>query len=129
VVIFGIIELKELKEHEETDPIHLVQIQRRIEQDGLLKNPIIVDKKTKIILDGHHRYNSLKNLNCSKIAVYFVDYSSSEIKVKSRKKRKIVTKRDVINAGLSENKLPPKTSRHIIPKKPLNLCISLKELR
>jgi uridine kinase len=129
VVIFGIIELKKLKEHEETDPTHLVYIQKRIEQDGLLKNPIIVDKKTKIILDGHHRYNSLKNLNCSKIAVYFVDYSSSEIKVKGWKKTKIVTKRDVIKAGLSENKLPPKTSRHIIPKRPLNLCISLNELK
>jgi len=129
VVIFGIIELNKLKEHEEINPTHLVQIQKWIERDGLLKNPIIVDKKTKIILDGHHRYNSLKNLNCSKIVVYFVDYSSSEIKVKSWKKRKIVTKRDVIKAGLSENKLPPKTSRHIIPKKPLNLCIPLKELR
>ena len=126
---FGIIKLKKLKEHEQVSPEHLMRLKRRIKKDGFLKNPIIVDKNTKIILDGHHRYQSLKELGCSKIMVYFIDYNSPEIKVKARRKGEIIRKEDVIKAGLTENKLPPKTSRHVVPSKQLNLRIPLKDLR
>ncbi len=129
MVFFGIIELKQLKEHEQVSPEHLVRLKRRIKKDGFLKNPIIVDKNTKIILDGHHRYQSLKELGCSKIMVYFIDYNSPEIRVRARRKGEIITKEDVIKAGLTGNKLPPKTSRHIVPNKQLNLRIPLKDLR
>ena len=127
-MIFGIIEIEKLKEHEKTLPNHLEKLKNQIKHDRFLKDPIIVDKNTKIILDGHHRYKSLKQLGCSKIVAYFVDYNSSEIKVQAWKRREIITKDDVIIAGLTGKKLPPKTSRHIIPNRPLNLNIPLKDL-
>jgi len=128
VVGFGIIKLEELKEHEEVSLDHLTQIKQEIERDGFLKNPIIVDKNTKIILDGHHRFNSLKQLNCNKIIAYFVDYNSPKIKVQNWRKGEKVIKKDVIKAGLTGKKLPCKTSRHIISNRPLNLNIPLKDL-
>jgi len=129
VVLFGVIELKQLKEHEQVSSEHLILLKRKIKKDGFLKTPIIVDKNTKIILDGHHRYQSLKELGCSRIMAYFVDYNSNEIKVQAWRKEEKITKEDVINAGLTGNKLPPKSSRHTIPNKQLNLQISLKDLR
>jgi hypothetical protein len=117
-----------LKEHEEVSLDYLLQLKREIKKDGFLKDPIIVDKNTNIILDGHHRFNSLKQLNCTKILAYFVDYTSPKIKVKNWRRGKKIMKKDVIKAGLTGEKLPVKTSKHIIPNRPLNLNILLKNL-
>ena len=120
--------MKKLKEHEEVSLDHLIQLKQEIEKDGFLKNPIIVDKNTNIILDGHHRFNSLKQLNCTKVLAYLVNYNSPEIKVRNWRRGEKVMKKDVIKAGLTGKKLPSKTSRHIIPNRPLNLNIPLKDL-
>jgi len=117
-----------LKEHEEVSLDHLIQLKQEIKKDGFLKDPIIVDKNTNIILDGHHRFNSLKQLNCTKILAYFVDYNSPKIKVKNWRNGEKIMKKDVIKAGLIGEKLPVKTSRHIIANRPLNLNIPLKDL-
>jgi hypothetical protein len=120
--------MNKLREHEEISLEHLRQLKQEIERDGFLKNPIIVDKNTNIILDGHHRFNSLKLLNCTKILAFFVDYSSPGIKVRNWREGEKVMKNDVIKAGLTGRKLSSKTSRHIIPNRPLNLNIALKDL-
>ena len=107
-------ELKELKEHEEVDPEHLKELKEEINSDGVLKRPIVVDRNTNIILDGEHRFNSLKELGCNRIPVIFVDYNLPEIKVKSWRKGKRLTKQIVTEAGLTQKKLPRRTSRHMV---------------
>jgi ParB-like chromosome segregation protein Spo0J len=109
-----IVDLKELKEHEEVEPIYLEKIKKQIQKDGILKRPILVDKNTKIILDGHFRFNALKQLGYSKIPVFFIDYNSTDITVAAWRDGEIVTKEDVIKAGLNGKKLPPKTSKHLL---------------
>jgi hypothetical protein len=116
--------LKDLKEHEEIKPVYLEKLREQIRKDGILKKPIIVDKGTRIILDGHHRYRSLKELGCSKIPAILVDYTSSEIIVIPWRDNDIVTKEDVKKAGLTGKKLPPKTSRHMILSKKNKIHIS-----
>jgi len=107
-------DLKYLKEHEKVDKKYFEKFKNQIKKDGVLKRPIAADKKTKIILDGHYRYRSLKKLGYSKIPVILVDYTSSRILVKSWKKNVKITKEDVKKAGLSGKKLPSKTSKHMI---------------
>ena len=126
--IFGIVELNQLKEHEEINKERLEELKQGIKLDGILKDPIIVDKNTKIILDGHHRFNSIKQLGYKKILVYFVDYTSPKIRVLSRRKSK-VTKEDVIQAGLSGKKMLERTSKHLIPNRPRNICVSLEKFK
>lgn len=106
--------LNELKQHEDVDPQHLKDLTQKIASDKILKFAIVADKNTKVILDGEHRFNVLKNLGCKKIPVVYVDYNSPYILVQSWRKDKKLTKKDVIEAGLSGKKLPPKTSRHMI---------------
>jgi cysteine synthase/O-phosphoserine sulfhydrylase/cystathionine beta-synthase len=106
--------LDELKQHEEVDPQHLKDLTQKIALDKILKFAIVADKNTNIILDGEHRFNALKNLGCKKIPVVYVDYNSPDILVQNWRKGKKLTKKDVIEAGLSKQKLPPKTSRHMI---------------
>lgn len=109
-----LIELEKLRMHEEVDLWHLNELKREIESDRILKFAIAVDKDTNIILDGHHRFNALIELECKKIPAVFVDYNTPQIKVKSWRKGWEITKEMVVKAGLSENKLPPKTSKHMI---------------
>ena len=110
----ALIELTKLRAHERVDLAHLKQLAREIESDKILKFAIAVDKDTRIILDGHHRLGALRELGCKRIPVTFVNYRESQIKVKSWRNGYKVTKKMVIEAGLSKKKLPPKTSKHMV---------------
>jgi len=59
-----------LREHERLIKPHLKRLYNQIKKDGYVNNPIIVDKNTMIILDGHHRFNALKLLGMSSSPVY-----------------------------------------------------------
>jgi hypothetical protein len=106
--------IDELKEHEKINPSHLKELMEEIKSDGILKKPIAVDENTKIVLDGVHRLNALKMLGCNKIPVVLVNYRSPKIKVLSWRKGEKITKKDVIIAGLTGNRLPAKTSKHMV---------------
>ncbi|MEM3727726.1 MAG: pyridoxal-phosphate dependent enzyme [Candidatus Bathyarchaeia archaeon] len=109
-----LIKLERLHEHEETDPEHLEELTRQIAADKILKHPIVVDKKTNIILDGEHRFNVLKSLGCKRIPVIYVDYNSPNIVVQTWRNNYNLTKRDVIEAALSGKRFPPKSTCHMI---------------
>ena len=60
-----------IKPHENFSPDHMHELLRQIKHDGLIKSPIIIDKNTMILLDGHHRFNALKSLGMTSSPVYF----------------------------------------------------------
>jgi hypothetical protein len=49
-----------------------------IEKIRMLKRPIIVDRDSYVIIDGHHRYEALKRLGVNKIPAILVDYVNEE---------------------------------------------------
>ena len=106
------IDNQKLKPHEQTRKNYLVKLTRQIKNDGLIKKPILVDRQTKIILDGHHRSDAAKLLGWRRVPVRLVNYQSPKITVSSWRKNVTVTKVKVINAGLSGKLLLPKTSKH-----------------
>ena len=79
-----IISINQLKPHEQTCPDHLFRLQSKIAGDGIFTHPIVVDRTTKIILDGHHRHRVLERLGYTKIPCLVADYLSSQIKLTSR---------------------------------------------
>lgn len=106
--------INELKEHEEVESGYLGKLKKQITKDNILKKPIVVDKNTKIIIDGHFRFNSLKQLGYSKIPAFLINYNSPEILVRTWRKNEKITKEDVLLAGLNGKKFPPKTSKHMV---------------
>ena len=106
--------IDELREHEEIRPDYLETLKNEILSDGLLKMPICIDKKTCIILDGHHRLQALKKIGCTKIPVVMVDYHSPEIKVIPWREGETITKEKIIDIALSGGRMPSKTSKHMI---------------
>lgn len=74
------IEMNALIPHEDIDTSNLIKVAEQFKVTIRIK-PIIADKNTFIIIDGHHRFNVLKNLGYKKIPVILVDYYSPEINV------------------------------------------------
>ncbi|MGB9713563.1 MAG: pyridoxal-phosphate dependent enzyme [Candidatus Bathyarchaeales archaeon] len=107
-------DLDKLRHHEKVDPKHLEELTQKIASDKILKFAIVADKNTNVVLDGEHRFNALKSLGCKKIPVVYVDYNSPDIVVQSWRGNQKLTKKDVIEAGLSDKKLPAKTTKHMI---------------
>jgi hypothetical protein len=112
---YRLLDISSLKSHEEVDPKHLTALLEQIMSDGCLKRSIAVDKSTSVVLDGEHRLQSLRRLNCRIVPVVLVDYMSEDVLLFSRRKDFIfLTKSDVIGAALSRRLLPPKTTKHMI---------------
>jgi hypothetical protein len=116
--------------HEKTNLKRLKKVKNELISKGYIKNPIIVDKTYKIILDGHHRVAALKEIGAKMIPVYFVDYKSKKIKVFLRRKYLLskILKEVVINYCLTGKIFPSKTTRHFIKNKPKNFKIYLNSL-
>jgi len=70
-----------LKPHEEICLLRLKSLRVGDQKSGCVKNPIIADKNTLVILDGHHRWNSLLSLGAAFCPCCLVDYQSGEIGV------------------------------------------------
>jgi len=110
----SIVEISRLKGHERTDEVRLRNLRDEIKSDGMLMRPIVVDEKTNVILDGHHRMEALGLLGCSRIPVCYVDYTSERIGVLCMNKDLEITKSKVIEAALKDEPFPPKSTWHYI---------------
>ena len=103
-----------LKGHERTDPYHLARLREEILRDGCQRDPITIDAKTNVILDGHHRAEIFKAMNLSLIAVHRVDYDSPDILVGTWVPTVNVEPQDVVNELRLNNKADSAESREVI---------------
>jgi len=103
-----------LKGHERTDPYHLARLREEILRDGCQRDPITIDAKTNVILDGHHRAEIFKAMNLSLIAVHRVDYDSPDIMVRTWVPTVNVEPQDVVNELRLNNKADSAESREVI---------------
>ncbi|NYZ79216.1 ParB N-terminal domain-containing protein [Candidatus Micrarchaeota archaeon] len=120
---FHIVCISELKGHEFPEQSRVDELERDLRKRGTLLKPIVADRGTKVILDGHCRCDALRRLGCSKVAVRFVDYSSGEIEVR-RWSGGEITKEEVLEAGMRGILMKPKTSKHMIIRDGRRLHIS-----
>jgi hypothetical protein len=106
-----------LKQHEEIKPRNRDKLLEMTKRWGGFTKPLIVDKRTGAILDGHHRYSIAGELNLARVPAICVDYLADErieVDVWPASELKSITKQEVIDMRLSGNVYPPKTSRHTI---------------
>lgn len=87
-----------------------------IKQEGYLKKPILVAADDLVILDGHHRYEALRELGCRRVPCYLIDYFSDLVQLDTWPGAIVqeVTKEDVLRRGMRGDLLPPKTTRHTV---------------
>jgi L-serine kinase (ADP) len=125
---FELVQLDRLKEHEKTDPERLEIVKNMLLKDNRFKEPIIVDKNSFVVLDGHHRLNTCRQLGLKKIPCMLVDYNDKKIKVESRREDFQIDKEKVIAMGNSCFVFPSKTTKHKIPKRLRKIDIPFSEL-
>lgn len=123
--------VESLSPHEEVDPARLEELAGQIRDDGFVREPIVVDAEHRIILDGHHRYAALKKLGLKRVPAYVVDYASDAVRVTLWDGASVdeVSKEQVVQRGVSGDRFPPKTTRHVFDPEMPRQRIPLDELR
>lgn len=79
--------------------------------DYIILSSILCCSKTMVIIDGHHRFFSLKKLGFKKIPVTKIDYFSSDIKTSMEQK---YSKDQIIDHGINGTLLEPKSTSHLV---------------
>ena len=79
--------------------------------DHIVLSSILCCSKSMVIIDGHHRYFSLKKLGFKKIPVTKLDYFSENIKTSIDQK---YSKDQIIEHGINGDLMEPKSTSHII---------------
>ena len=93
---------------------------------------IICCSESNMIIDGHHRFNTLKELGVNKIPVTFINYMDISIRTNSLKKLQL-SKKELIENSLQNILFEPKSTIHEIKTidgkwKPLILLSTLAEI-
>ena len=111
---FALVPLAELREHEEVvDDGTVKALAERLQRDGFIFQPIVADRATRVVLDGHHRLNALRFLGMRLAPVNLVDYRDERIRVASwRAGAAPPTKDEVVRRALEGRPFPPKSTRH-----------------
>jgi hypothetical protein len=125
-----LVETVSLRGHEEVIPDNLETRTSKLLSKGFYK-PIIVDRRSMVILDGHHKWTAAKSLGLARVPVILVDYLVDEgvlVDVWPGCGRESITKTEVLEMGVSGDVFPPKTSRHTLPFKIPSISIPLSDL-
>ena len=104
-----------LRPHEEVKPRNVDTLHEMTLRWSAYTKPLLVDRQTGTILDGHHRHQVGIRIGLSRLPVIKVDYLEAagiELDVWPSCELTDLTKQQVIDMALSGNVYPPKTSRH-----------------
>jgi len=125
------VDIKKLIQHERVSRTRLTLLYKQICMDGVIRRPVIVDKTTNVILDGHHRVQALRDLGAKRVPVVYVNYSDDCVRVYLRRKELMMNmiKRSVLEMALSHKLFPSKTTRHFIHNRPTMKAVCVSELR
>lgn len=120
-----------LKAHEEIRPKKVAELAAVTKQWGCYTKPLLVDRESGAILDGHHRHAVGKILNLARLPVVLFDYFEDDtISVEPWPDCGVatLTKQDIIDMSCSDQLYPAKTSRHATTWNSPPIAISLKRL-
>lgn len=101
-----------LKPHEEFCPNNFNYCFEQISKKRHWTHPLLVHKDTKIIMDGHHRYQVAQKLGLKYIPCVLTSYSNPFLKVFSYKDNSMLDNQLIIEAGQSGKLFEKKSTRH-----------------
>ena len=112
-----LVPLEILRPHEHIIVKKVDQLERMTIRWNAYTKPLLVDRESGTILDGHHRYEIAKRFDLQCLPCVLVDYildDSISVILWPGNDQKEISKEDVLEAASSGNLFPPKTSRHLL---------------
>jgi len=76
-------EIGRLHIHEEIIPDVVDELVAKIEADGVFTNPVMVDEKSLVVLDGMHRVAAVRKMGYRFMPVCLIDYGNSNVVLSS----------------------------------------------
>jgi len=68
--------------HEETIEAKVEEMAAQLLRDGVQKDPLIIDQRSRVVLDGMHRLGAFSKIGTDHVVCYPVDYSSPQVQVR-----------------------------------------------
>lgn len=100
--------------HEGVDEARVASLAAEIRAAGCFYPPVLVDRTTRVILDGHHRWRASARLGLRVMPCYSVDYLNDPlVRVMSRRSEIEVSKQSVLATALAGKTYPRKSTRHM----------------
>ncbi|MFN4143842.1 ParB N-terminal domain-containing protein [Aestuariivirga sp.] len=119
------LEIARLRPTERVDAAHAGRIAEEMRREGMLRRPLLVERHTLAILDGHHRFHAAQALGLRFISAVLIAYDDPRLTLASWTERSF-TREEVLMAGRSGVLLPAKSTRHILtpplPESPVPLA-------
>lgn len=132
---FCIAPTSSLRPIEKINPIHLSGIETDILETGIMLKPLIIDRVTKAVLDGSHRYAFLVKHDYKMAPVLECDYDDESVFVGTHLGQRFqydesnwISKEHVRAVAFSGKLYNPRTTRHFFPWRKVDLPTSLDKL-
>lgn len=97
-------------EHTEFD--YCLLLAEEIRKEGYWTDPISVEKRTGLIMDGNHRYHVAKRLGLKRVPCFEFCYEDSDVQVFEWGSENKYPKEKIFNVLASQQVLPFKSTRH-----------------
>ena len=124
--------LEGLRPHEQIIERKVDQLERMTHRWNAYTKPLLLDRTTGTILDGHHRYHVAQRIDLQCVPCVLINYledDSIDLDLWPNSGRDSISKQDVVDAALSGELMPPKTSRHRLSDHLPPIAIPLSRLR
>ena len=112
-----LVPVETLLTHEKVEEHRVDNLEKMTLRWRAYTTPLLVDRKTGTILDGHHRTKVAVRMELQCLPCVLVDYLEDDgisVSVWPNSGRESIQKEEVIEAALSGNLFEPKTSRHML---------------
>lgn len=99
-----LIPLKNVKASMQTDLKDALPVYTKFLKTGVVDTPLIIDRKTSVLLDGYEAFQALDLLSAGRAPAFRIDINDVEIETAEG-----LTKEAILEAGLRGEKLPPRS--------------------
>lgn len=127
-----IVELAQLRPHEQTLPERVETMTNKLQRNDFFHKPILIDRKTMTILDGHHRHQASLRLGLLRVPAICMDYLVDErITVEPWRPEELpsLAKQTILSHAQTGKLMKPKSSKHIVAFELPALEVPLSDLR
>ena len=109
---FALLPTETLREHEEVVVSEVAELVNILRESGVVREPILVSREGRVILNGHHRYAALRALGADRVPVWLIDYMDAAVELDRWGPGPGISKAEVLERARRGTLYPPKTTRH-----------------